>query len=934
MSKCPSQRKIPEANNNTYYIYNTNPATDGGYNINYCSNGDWIELPSVRYTKTCPATDGFPETAISKYAYTSCPSGYYGYKSRYCARDGWDVINNNCTPITTPLTATCPDKGRENGAGTGNAGQLYIVPYDSGKVSGGAPWLNGYTYDYCNSSGSWWKQPYTAANNRFCPADGIWNEQEAGNANNQLISCPAGYHGYLYRYCKDNGTWGDSSSRYCSLTPSTPTTVYKCLAEGGWPETPDGTSVTRNCPSGYSGQMTRYCNYGDWLRVNSSGCTLTGTPTRCPANSGFPATEVDNVVKISCPDGYFGTQMRYCSPSGSWSNIYSNSCYLKGKCPADGEWPETVAGSTYHIVCPTKYTGQMSRYCNKDGIWLNINSSSCISTVCHPDNGWDETPLNTTLTKDCPTGYTGQLTRTCGSNGRWGNVNSSACRIKACPDDGIWYSMEPSPTYPVSQSIGCPDGYRGRMHRECLFGGEWDDVDSTECTIIQCPGDSTWPTTNANGFVEANCPAGYSGKRTRICKANGIWEDVDSSNCVMDCPANGVWSQTPAATTTNAICPTGYSGTMTRLCTANGTWGNINSSACVIKKCPVDSIWNQTNAGETITNACPAGYTGTMSRICTADGTWSTVNSSACLLNCPAYDGFSSTVSGVTAEKSCPTGQSGIITRTCNNGVWGNSVSTCLQTLCPADDIWPTSGGAGQTVNADCPSGYTGLRTRTCNVNGSWGNINSSACSLNCPASNGFSIATHGVTREKDCPSGYTGKVIGTCTNGTWDINSTSCYLNCPASNGFSIATHNETREKDCDDGYTGKITGECYNGTWVNVNSSSCELVTVDEPEEELQPEPHSRSYCEAITIDGVSLPRTVIGNEIQYDCTQGNLDMSAKCTEDGWRDIKKSTCKNNTNLIILIVIAVILLLVIGAVVIYFVMTMRSNNKINKNIN
>ena len=46
-------------------------------------------------------------------------------------------------------------------------------------------------------------------------------------------------------------------------------------------------------------------------------------------------------------------------------------------CLADGDWPKTEAGKTASHVCPSGYTGTMSRVCNADGSWNTENTSDC-----------------------------------------------------------------------------------------------------------------------------------------------------------------------------------------------------------------------------------------------------------------------------------------------------------------------------------------------------------------------------------------------------------------------------------------------------------------------------------------------------------------------------------------------------------------------------
>lgn len=47
-------------------------------------------------------------------------------------------------------------------------------------------------------------------------------------------------------------------------------------------------------------------------------------------------------------------------------------------CLADSDWPKTEAGKTASKLCPSGYTGTMSRVCNADGSWSEETTNDCI----------------------------------------------------------------------------------------------------------------------------------------------------------------------------------------------------------------------------------------------------------------------------------------------------------------------------------------------------------------------------------------------------------------------------------------------------------------------------------------------------------------------------------------------------------------------------
>ena len=120
-------------------------------------------------------------------------------------------------------------------------------------------------------------------------------------------------------------------------------TIIYCLADGDWPETEAGKTVSHECPSGYTGTMSRICNAdGSWNTEDVSGCTL----KYCLADGDWPKTEAGKTAEIPCKDGY-GTVTRVCNADGSWNTENTSDCIKCGTVDKDVSAGKTII--TIHI---------------------------------------------------------------------------------------------------------------------------------------------------------------------------------------------------------------------------------------------------------------------------------------------------------------------------------------------------------------------------------------------------------------------------------------------------------------------------------------------------------------------------------------------------------------------------------------------------------
>eukprot|EP00164_Ancoracysta_twista_P005991 GFYU01008258.1.p1 GENE.GFYU01008258.1~~GFYU01008258.1.p1 ORF type:complete len:2339 (-),score=326.96 GFYU01008258.1:72-7088(-) len=146
-------------------------------------------------------------------------------------------------------------------------------------------------------------------------------------------------------------------------------------AEGIWPNTGPNQTVTRDCPAGFSGSITRSCSaVGAWDAEVANCVAL-----ECSAADGFPLTVAGKIAALECPEGMTGERTRECDILGQWGDAV-DTCNLI-KCPKINQsgvtWPESPGGITVDARCPIETIGKMTRECNALGSWENVDQSRC-----------------------------------------------------------------------------------------------------------------------------------------------------------------------------------------------------------------------------------------------------------------------------------------------------------------------------------------------------------------------------------------------------------------------------------------------------------------------------------------------------------------------------------------------------------------------------
>ena len=268
----------------------------------------------------------------------------------------------------------------------------------------------------------------------------------------------------------------------------------------------------------------------------------------CPASfdeyGELQETKAGTTLTRKCPKGNINATFKtHCNEDGTWSKADLSTCKANN-CTSEMylgmSWPETIAGESVTKDCPDG-KGTITRNCNYDGTWGNINSTTCKiitnsseSISCPVDGDWPSTRAMSTASIKCPTGLSGSQTRLCNADGKWGNTNSTACKlitnssesVSFCPAEDVWQVTKVGDIAKVS----CDHG--GEKSRECLEGGIWGDIDTSNCSdeTKYCSEDGEWERTASGNISKQNCLFGLS-EKTRRCNTDGIWEDEDSSSC-------------------------------------------------------------------------------------------------------------------------------------------------------------------------------------------------------------------------------------------------------------------------------------------------------------------------------------------------------------------------------------------------------------------
>ena len=405
---------------------------------------------------------------------------------------------------------------------------------------------------------------------------------------------------------------------------------------------------------------------------------------------------------------------------------------------------------------------------SQKGLKITINNyynKPCVD----PDNIFAPTIVNQISTIPCSNCMTGTMSRTCNSDYTFSEIDKSNCIVQYCQEENLNGEIWSKTAAGETASISCPTNYKGVVYRRCDCSSvEWGVPDDSNCVRAECPADNKFPKTYAGETVTLDCASNQTGKIKRFCKSDGTWAPVDNTCEDNYCPVDIGFPKTLGGTTATLDCAVNQSGSITRFCNNDGTWAPVDNT-CEDNYCPVDNDFPKTLGGTTATLDCAINQSGTIKRFCNNDGTWEPEVNTCKDNYCPAIDNFPKTIASSSAYLECPQGYEGSgISKYCNvNGVWEETIEKCTQIVCTTDQGFGET-KAGETAVKPCESGYIGNYRRLCNATGSWGPIiNSCSQAVYCLENEykGFTWPRTevGKTVELTCPSDPNIKVSRTC---------------------------------------------------------------------------------------------------------------------------------------------------------------------------
>ncbi|MBR2022872.1 MAG: hypothetical protein IJ997_04190 [Mycoplasmataceae bacterium] len=258
-----------------------------------------------------------------------------------------------------------------------------------------------------------------------------------------------------------------------TTTPYTMTAIY-CPADGQWDSRSVGEVIKLKCPTGYIGTQKRRCGEGGVWEEVEGYCYF--IPTHCPATDVLPETEIGKTVNINCPTGYTGVISKFCDDSGIWIDKI-NTCKLITPTESASTSP-TTAGTSSTTAGTSSTTASTSQ--------TTTGTSPTTASTSPTTAGTSSTTASTSPTTAGTSPTTaGTSSTTASTSPTTASTPDEPIpeveQIIYCPADGIWLQTDVGNTLLMS----CPSGYTGQQSRTCLDNGIWSDIDSSSCIIIE-----------------------------------------------------------------------------------------------------------------------------------------------------------------------------------------------------------------------------------------------------------------------------------------------------------------------------------------------------------------------------------------------------------------------------------------------------------------
>ncbi|KAK8803705.1 hypothetical protein WA158_001399 [Blastocystis sp. Blastoise] len=380
----------------------------------------------------------------------------------------------------------------------------------------------------------------------FCKAETINNNifEDTPVNTYATINCPYGYKGSITRYCTAVAVWSTMVNTCILQTCPSITTDYVT-----YPETSYGQTVTVDrCPEGYTGYMTRKCNYingiTSWAEPISH-CSSSITPGEREIEIIAHEYEIINtdllfendvvitIISNELPRGIIlgndnhivtgylraeqvktGYLVKFNVnnveiPYTIYITILPTYCSLTG-------YPDTHIGDNLDVGCPSNSVGELVYKCLRQypGSWSTV-TNTCVVQTCASfiDTTYNltfpETEVSQSASVSCTYPLIGTITHTCVSKNTWGPAKGQ-CKPLSCPVHymfvGTIYYVFPETLAGAMAVLSCgTDG----IYRQCYNNGTWSESIDNRCTICN-NGEYKYhyDSEDDNKYVCVECPAG------------------------------------------------------------------------------------------------------------------------------------------------------------------------------------------------------------------------------------------------------------------------------------------------------------------------------------------------------------------------------------------------------------------------------------------
>lgn len=347
------------------------------------ANGEAHATLTITVTAlTCAAQDGWSETDSGDTAYRACASDKEGEWYRVCQSANpptWGTAVDNCQyikPVVTYPSSLLTLQRNQQTTITPTT-QFYISAWS---IAGSLP--VGLSFNQANGVISGTPTEVTelvtvtisasnpdkvtqvtlsiAVDIYTCPAEGVWPETEAGQSVTRDCDNVALKEGSLSRTCVSSGysvSWGEIVDTCKFKAPILQYPVNTIVARRG-----EAIETVTPTTGNQIDSITISPSLPEGLAFHSSSGAISGTPTG-------EASSTSHVITAQNTD--------------SSTQATLQVTILVVTCPQDGQWPMTERGNRAYIWCEGGAVGVQTRQCgeesDEDPVWRTVDTSACVA---------------------------------------------------------------------------------------------------------------------------------------------------------------------------------------------------------------------------------------------------------------------------------------------------------------------------------------------------------------------------------------------------------------------------------------------------------------------------------------------------------------------------------------------------------------------------